>query len=261
MALRLFAITALAILLPSVADVVSLNNDGKKISGRDKQRQFVRLVSVADRLFAETQSEGAALNIIRAAFQVCDTCKTTTSPGHFSEKIFEFEDFTDRRFLSEYIVPAVISTMPKRVLWVGVQPYTLRTLYQMENSGIEVSTIEPWDGMSQFGSSKHHMVSGIGDLGRHVRPATYDIIIINGVIGWGLDDERMIKDAVKVMHTHLKKDGVLVVGHNKLPNRGSCCGYFLPFFSPYAFGGLPAIHEDPNSETKHVFEFFIKRNV
>jgi hypothetical protein len=71
----------------------------------------------------------------------------------------------------------------------------------------------------------------------------------------------LIKDAVKVMHTHLKKDGVLVVGHNKLPDRGNCCGYFLPLFSPHGFGGLPNVHEDPKSETKHVFEFFVKNEI
>jgi hypothetical protein len=71
----------------------------------------------------------------------------------------------------------------------------------------------------------------------------------------------MIKDGIKAMHTHLKKDGVLVVGHNKLPNRGDCCGYFSPLFSPHGFGGLPTVHEDAESETKHVFEFFAKNDV
>ena len=53
----------------------------------------------------------------------------------------------------------------------------------MENKGIKVSTIEPWDGTAKFGSSKHHMIAGIGNLGEHVQPGEYDVIIINGVIG------------------------------------------------------------------------------
>jgi hypothetical protein len=64
-----------------------------------------------------------------------------------------------------------------------LKPYTLRTVYQMEGAGIKVSTIEPWDGTAQFGSSKHHMVAPIGSLGDHVPPGRYDVIIINGVIG------------------------------------------------------------------------------
>lgn len=216
---------------------------------------------MADRLFAETQHEGAATHVIRAAFQICDSCKTSSSSGHFSEKVFEFEELADRKYMSEHIIPAVISLKPERVLWVGVQPYTLRSVYQMENARIKVSTIEPWDGTAVYGSSKHHMVAGIGSLGEHARPAMFDVIIINGVMGWGLDDEEMIKDGIRAMHTHLKKDGVLVVGHNKLPNRGNCCGYFSPLFSPHGFGGLPTVHEDPESETKHVYEFLTKNDV
>ena len=53
----------------------------------------------------------------------------------------------------------------------------------MENAGIKVSTVEPYDAMAVFGSSKHHMVTGIGYIGEHVRPGFYDVIIINGVIG------------------------------------------------------------------------------
>jgi len=53
----------------------------------------------------------------------------------------------------------------------------------MENARIKVSTIEPWDGTAVYGSSKHHMVAGIGSLGEHARPAMFDVIIINGVMG------------------------------------------------------------------------------
>ena len=75
--------------------------------------------------------------------------------------------------------------------------------------------------------------------------------------GWGLDEEGLIEEAVKVMHQHLKPQGILVVGHNR--GRGNCCS-FGPLFTPHAFGGLPEKHEDPLSETKHVFEFYIKNS-
>ncbi len=64
-----------------------------------------------------------------------------------------------------------------------LQPYTLRTVYQLEGAGIHVTTIEPNPGNSPFGSSKHHLQAGIGELGRFEEPEVYDVIIINGVIG------------------------------------------------------------------------------
>ena len=60
------------------------------------------------------------------------------------------------------------------------------------------------------------------------------------------------------MHKHLKPQGILVVGHNR-GREAQCCS-FGPIFTPYAFGGLPEVHEDPLSETKHVFEFYIKNS-
>ena len=49
---------------------------------------------MADRLYAETKHEGATVDVLRAAFQICDKCKTGSKSGHFSEKVFEFEEFT-----------------------------------------------------------------------------------------------------------------------------------------------------------------------
>ena len=64
-----------------------------------------------------------------------------------------------------------------------MQPYTLRTVYQLEEAGIQVTTIEPNPGTAVYGSSKQHIKAPIGALGEYVPAGTYDVIIINGVIG------------------------------------------------------------------------------
>jgi len=80
---------------------IHVHRDWKPPAAADqhRQKQFTRLVGVADRLFAETQHEGAATHVIRAAFQICDSCKTSSSSGHFSEKVFEFEELAGAAFL------------------------------------------------------------------------------------------------------------------------------------------------------------------
>lgn len=104
---------------------------------QDKQTQFNRLVGVADRLYSETHNEEAATDIMRAAFLICPYCKNASSShrGHFSERVFEFEEFTDRRYMSEYIVPAIIGEKPRNALWVGVQVINQVFTFRM-NSGI-----------------------------------------------------------------------------------------------------------------------------
>lgn len=78
---------------------------------------------MADRVYIETQNQGAVIDIMRAAFQICPYCKNSSfhHKGQFSESVFEFEDFTDRKYMTEMIVPAVIGENPDKVLWVGVQ--------------------------------------------------------------------------------------------------------------------------------------------
>lgn len=108
-------------------NVVTKKSASLSCADDEKQTHFNRLVGMADRVYIETQIEGAAVDIMRAAFQICPYCKNSTfhHKGQFSERVFEFEDFTDRRYMSEHIVPAVIGHNPDRVLWVGVQvrPY------------------------------------------------------------------------------------------------------------------------------------------
>ena len=78
---------------------------------------------MSDRVYLETQIQGAAIDIMRAAFQICPNCKNSSyhHTGQYSQSVFEFEEFTDRVYMSEKIVPAVIGEQPDRVLWVGVQ--------------------------------------------------------------------------------------------------------------------------------------------
>ena len=107
----------------SITIVSSYRAGSLHCADQEKQTTFNRLVGVADRLFSETKKEGAATDIMRAAFQICPYCKNASSShrGHFSEQVFDFEEFTDRRYMSEYIIPAIVRENPTAVLWVGVQ--------------------------------------------------------------------------------------------------------------------------------------------
>lgn len=44
---------------------------------------------------------------------------------------------------------------------------------------------DPWK--SRFGSQRH-IVAGLEDLAAHVQPGGLDLILCNGVVGWGLAD-------------------------------------------------------------------------
>ena len=93
-----------------------------------QQRQFDHLVGTADRLHAETENVAASVAVLRAALLICANCTATRSKGHFSEEVFVFDDFPDRRYLSDAIFPALAQRQTQQILWVGVQVGSLAAL-------------------------------------------------------------------------------------------------------------------------------------
>ena len=118
------------------------------------------------------------------------------------------------------------------------------------------TTIEPNPQQAMYGSSRHHIQAWLQDLPRHSKAGTWDHIIINGVIGWGLDDEKQIELAVKVMHRALKPGGLVIVGYNI--GLATCCHQFEPRFQKVGLGTIPHLVDLAGSEMHHVYAFFEK---
>lgn len=85
------------------------------------QSRFSGLVNEADSLHAETGNLFASTALLRAALELCPDCKAAINPGHLSEKVFVFDEYADRKLLTDSILPALSHYRPKRILWVGVQ--------------------------------------------------------------------------------------------------------------------------------------------
>ena len=91
----------------------------------------------------------------------------------------------DRRALEQVILPEYARrTDIARILFVGCAAYTQR--YGALFGAREYWTIDPVARRSRYGSP-HHIVDQLQNLGRHVRPAYFDLIVCNGVLGWGLN--------------------------------------------------------------------------
>ena len=75
-------------------------------------------------------------------------------------------------------------------------------------------------------------------------------VIINGVIGWGVNSDSQIKHAIKAMHHVLRPSGLLVVGYNA--GMVACCEQFTPLFVPTQLGDLAQTVDMADSEMHHV---------
>ena len=116
----------------------------------------------------------------------------------------------DRAILERKILPYfTLSAEFRRVLFVGCDWYTQP--YERLFRGKEYVTIEVDAARRPFGA-KRHIVGSLADLGYHVRHGELDLILCNGVFGWGLDSRDESSRAFAARAGALRSGGVLLIG-------------------------------------------------
>jgi SAM-dependent methyltransferase len=111
-----------------------------------------------------------------------------------------------------------------------------------------------------YGPPGRHMLGSALTLSQFYERDAFDIVIANGLIGFGVDEEGQFNQLMAQIHGVLADAGLLILGYNDRPDRLSFRvegseGYDLyePFVPPIA-GVSSAHHKIPDSfEHKYVF--------
>lgn len=124
----------------------------------------------------------------------------------------------DRRVLEQVIFP-YLQTLPdvRSVLFVGCDWYTKhyeRTYFK----GKDYWTIDPASRAKKFAGPQHH-VAPLETLDRFFPPQRFDLIICNGVYGFGLDSREQCDRAFGLCHSRLADGGYFILGWNDIPAR------------------------------------------
>jgi SAM-dependent methyltransferase len=109
----------------------------------------------------------------------------------------------------------------------------------------------------------HHIVDGLQNLDRHFAPNSLDLILCNGVFGWGLDERADVERAFAVCAQCLSAGGVLVIGWDDIDERRpfplhECKS--LRLLAPYAFPPLGVREYLTSTPYRHTFSFYVKPN-
>jgi SAM-dependent methyltransferase len=167
---------------------------------------------------------------------------------------------TDRWVLEQRIFPHFRSNPAIRaVLFVGCDNYTAHYQHSFF-SHVDYTTIEPDPDRSRFGASRH-VVAPLESIADHISPESFDLIVCNGVFGWGLDLPEQCECAFAGCHTCLRHDGCLILGWDDLPQRApfapeliSSLGRFRKYTFP-EFGAWRYVTDTPY---RHTFDFYQK---
>lgn len=165
----------------------------------------------------------------------------------------------DRVILEETILPYFAQSISaNKVLFVGCAAYTRR--YKDVFGTKEYWTIDPKRVKRKYGSQRH-IVDSIAHIDRHVVKNYFDLIIMNGVIGFGLNARRDIERAIEACFEVLASQGILLVGWNDTAGRAPVDIRAIPAigqFCEYYFEPLQACHYRTTGWQQHTYSFYQK---
>ena len=165
---------------------------------------------------------------------------------------------TDRRVLETTVFEYFRSSPDIRsVLFVGCDWYTRhydRAYFGSKNYW----TLDPAASARKFGA-RRHVIAGLEDLGRHFPARYFDLIICNGVYGYGLDTRDQCERAFDECYRALSPGGQLVLGWDDIPRRTP-----VPLdkieslrrFTKHEFPPLGTWHYVTNTPYRHTYDFY-----
>jgi SAM-dependent methyltransferase len=166
---------------------------------------------------------------------------------------------TDRRILERDIFLYIVAH-PEfcDILWVGSSWYTAPYTTLFRDRNFWTLDIDP---LKQRYGSARHIVDGMENVRRHFGVEVLDLVLCNGVVGWGFNSYTQVEQAFGGCFESLRPGGVLMIGWNDLPHARP-----IPFaelttlarFEPYVFPPLHTHELRTRSVSRHVFTFYRK---
>lgn len=165
----------------------------------------------------------------------------------------------DRRVLEAVILPHFANCEDfKRILFVGCAWYTRG--YGRIFRDKQYSTLDADPAKSRWGAQRH-ICDSLVRVASHFSEGTLDVILCNGVFGWGLDAKPDVEAAFQGCHQCLRPGGVFMLGWNDVPKRRpfpleSCES--LRSFQPYRFAPFETNCHRTGTRNKHTYSFYCR---
>ncbi len=165
----------------------------------------------------------------------------------------------DRRLLEGKIIPYFAGLRGvRRVLDIGCDWYTAgypRLFPTQQYCSIDIDPEK-----AHFARGEHRVASLL-ELDQHMEAASVDLVIANGVFGWGVDGRADISLAMRQIERVLRADGCVVVGWNDTDERRpDPLAEILeaPGFAPFAIPNIKAASVVTDTAYRHTYHFFKK---
>lgn len=144
-----------------------------------------------------------------------------------------------RIFLETVVIPALAKAGRRRMLFVGTRAYNRPAYERCAAEGILVWSIDMDAAAAADGAPDGHFVGNVCDIEALAGGRRFDVIIFNGVLGWGLNNAAEALRAVKAMKNVAAPGGLLLVGWNPGLTDGTEIAAMRPHLAPVSVGAIP----------------------
>ena len=178
----------------------------------------------------------------------------------FSERGRIYKSSNVRNYFEKQILPYFhASSHFEKILIVGIANYTQHYTKYFKNKKL-IRTIDLDKSQLKFAKKKIHIHDSVENVKKYFDDESLDLVLMNGVYGWGLNDKNGLVNSLIGINNILKKDGWLVFGYNQVKKRDPLLVENSDYFSGFnqmEFRGKHRIFLKNNPQ-KHVFKFYNK---
>ncbi|MBB3209132.1 hypothetical protein FHS27_004970 [Rhodopirellula rubra] len=187
--------------------------------------------------------------------QLISKTKSVVSAIKFNLKV---QSLPDRIYLRQVMLPEMASTKPANVLLAGTRRYTRRYPQCFDQTVTTVWTIDFDPSAARFGNAARHRVGDMCSVDEVFHDIRFDIIHINGILGFGVDTPESIRRMIEACHRAIQPDGYIMLGWDadRTPDP-TLNPDITSRFVHTAFAGLPPRHTVTGLDGyDHVFDWF-----
>jgi hypothetical protein len=163
----------------------------------------------------------------------------------------------DRRILRKTILPS-FAVAGGDILWIGCKRYTKDYYQLLETAGGRCWTVDIDVTAACWGNGERHHIGDICRVEEWWRGASFDSVLCNGVLGFGVNTPEAQRLCLASMAKIMKPKGVLLVGWNTDRIEDPvAAGLLEPWFERTGLRGM----EDRRvcAGTTHVYDVFHRR--
>ena len=122
--------------------------------------------------------------------------------------------YPDRVHMRHVVIPLICERGVQRVLSVGCQRYSVEIETLLKARNIDVWTLDADPATTRWGSRDRHIIGDARHIDEIDRCYGFDCVILNGVLGFGIDTRKDIERTFLGLSRIMKPGSLLVLGWN-----------------------------------------------